>query len=183
MEAGQPSASSIRSFAPLQELTDAEAERLAQLLQPFRLAEGEPLFRQGDPAGGVYLVSSGAISVSLAVAGQADHPLATLGPGAILGEMSLLLDEPRSATAVAQSDTEVWGLDRPAFAAAVARGEPWTNRFLLEVARSLARRLTDLDRRLSELIAKTQAGSVDAPSARVAELEQLRQRLFRDWAF
>ncbi|MEL0020034.1 MAG: cyclic nucleotide-binding domain-containing protein, partial [Rickettsiales bacterium] len=62
------------------------------------LKAGDVLFREGAEGDDAYIVESGSIEISLDLpAGK--KVLATLGKGEILGEMSLIADAPRSATA------------------------------------------------------------------------------------
>lgn len=75
-------------------------EHLATLTKgsPERtLAKGEVLVAQGDAADVVYLVARGRFDVTVA-AGDEDHHVATLGPGAVVGEIALLAGDRRSTT-------------------------------------------------------------------------------------
>jgi len=79
-------------------LTRADFEQVAPLVKYQRYTSGETLFRQGDPGNTLYLVISGELQGSIA---QDDSDLTTtfeLGPGAMLGEMSLLTGMPRTAS-------------------------------------------------------------------------------------
>ena len=93
--------------------TDVQ-ERYIGLLQ--RSGEGEDftagttIFTQGDPADRMYVVSSG--SVSLSFGGRV---LETVGPGGLFGEMAVIEREPRSGTAVAETDTTLVGIDKRRF--------------------------------------------------------------------
>ncbi len=58
------------------------------------------MFREGDAADGLYVVESGAVSIVREAVGQPVQRLALLGPGGYFGEMGLLDDGRRSATAV-----------------------------------------------------------------------------------
>jgi hypothetical protein len=102
-------------FAPLPVPT---LERLAADLQPVSLARGETLFNQGDPGDRFYLVAAGEVDV--AVDGR---PEATMRAGDCFGEIALLRDVPRTATVIAASDAELYGLERDEFIAAVT-GHP-----------------------------------------------------------
>ena len=70
------------------------------LLQRFgrEFPRGTVLFREGDPGGEMYVVSRGKVSIS-ARGGAVEKVLSTLGQGEFFGEMSILNDAPRSATA------------------------------------------------------------------------------------
>jgi len=89
-------------------------ERYIGLLQRSGESEehtaGATIFSQGDPADRMYIISTG--SVSLSIDGR--H-VETLGAGGIFGEMVVIEREPRSGTAVADSDTTLVGIDRRRF--------------------------------------------------------------------
>lgn len=70
------------------------------LLTPHRLAPGERLFRQGDPADGLYVVSQGSISL-IGSDGTRSQRYLSVSPGMMLGETAMLDGGGRSADAVA----------------------------------------------------------------------------------
>lgn len=115
-------------------LTHLPEESLAALRSrgvPVRLAAGHWLFRQGEAADSLYLLSSGRLDVVQEQPNPATI-LRTLGRGATLGELSLLTESPRSASVRARRDSELLRIghadmsalmssDR-SFALALARG-------------------------------------------------------------
>jgi len=64
---------------------------------PLRLAADEALFLAGDGGDGCYLVEEGLLKVAVASQSGGERILAFLGPGAIVGEMSIIDGRPRSA--------------------------------------------------------------------------------------
>lgn len=58
----------------------------------------EVVFHQGDPGKALFVVVEGAVAITQATA-QGDHVLITLGPGDCFGELALIDDFPRSASA------------------------------------------------------------------------------------
>jgi CRP/FNR family transcriptional regulator, cyclic AMP receptor protein len=65
------------------------------------LAADQTLFLPGDPSDGCYRVDDGLLKVSVIGAAGGERILAILGPGTIVGELSMLDGSPRSASAVA----------------------------------------------------------------------------------
>ncbi len=72
---------------------------------------GQTIFRAGDPGDGFYLVESGSVIIS-AVVGNEARPLTTILAGEFFGEMALLDEAPRSATATAEVDTRAFCIGR-----------------------------------------------------------------------
>jgi len=85
-------------------------EALVEELQLVSLDVGEVLFREGDPGDALYVIAEGEVSI------QAEGPprveMARLGAGAFLGEVALMTDQPRSATAIAGTPAELLRIDR-----------------------------------------------------------------------
>ncbi len=79
---------------------------LGPSLSNRRLAAGELLFAQDDPSDCAYVVEAGLLEI-IAKTGKGEVVLARLGPGEVVGEMGLLADLRRSATARAATDCEL----------------------------------------------------------------------------
>jgi CRP-like cAMP-binding protein len=67
---------------------------------------GEVIFREGDESTEAYWIISGRVDITIR-SGTVGLPLARLGPGEIIGEMGLIDNKPRSATATALGPTEL----------------------------------------------------------------------------
>lgn len=86
---------------------DHELAFLLELLEPRRYEAGELIFRRGDEADEMLLVRRGRASVSLQDGDGRPRRVATLGAGALLGEMAMIIAEPRGADV--HADTVVEG--------------------------------------------------------------------------
>lgn len=94
-------------------LLDAdERQELAAVLDEFRVVKGDTLFRIGDPGDSLYLVHTGEVEMFVKDHTGEKIVLMIAGPGDLFGELSLLDNGPRAATAVALQDTELLVLDR-----------------------------------------------------------------------
>jgi signal transduction histidine kinase len=82
----------------------------AGVLRDFRA--GDVIFSAGEPGDGFYLVESGSVQICAVVGDNEPRVLATIGAGDFFGEMAVLDDAPRSATARAAVDTKARFLSR-----------------------------------------------------------------------
>lgn len=128
---------------------------LAVLSQKFWLEtapDGEMLFRENDRDAFMGIVIDGEVEILRADSAGEDQLIATLGPGVVFGEMSLLDGEPRSASARAKGDFSMLVLTEEDFEQLVV-GHP---RLGLSVVRSAARhvslRLRQMDAALVDFL-------------------------------
>lgn len=80
-----------------------------RVLRPVSVSAGTLLFRTGDSGDACYIVETGVLQVRTDVDG---HELATITAGSVVGELALLLNEPRSATVAAVTDSRLLQLRR-----------------------------------------------------------------------
>lgn len=97
----------LESIDLFQPLGDVARKKLAQSVRTSLYGSHEEIVQQGAPAHSLYVIISGHCRVFVATEkGAAPKPIALLGPGDFFGEMSLLTGAPRSATVVAEEETE-----------------------------------------------------------------------------
>ncbi len=118
------------------------ADRL--ILRKFRA--GQSVFHQGDEGTSLYVIKSGRVKIALISDEGRELLVALLQEGDFFGELSLLDSHPRSATALALTDTETYVLTREDFLTFLRRS-PET---ALAVAGAIAERLRQADERLAE---------------------------------
>lgn len=92
-------------------LPDEDIDTLAKNLQVLTFVAGETVIRQGDRGDSMYVVAEGLLAVSIEDSGETIE-VAKIAPGDFFGEMSLLLNEPRSASIVAASEAVIYELHR-----------------------------------------------------------------------
>jgi len=120
-----------------------ETAALPRSLQRYR--KSEIIFEQGSTGSEMYLIHRGRVLLSVRQEQTQQIPLTVLNPGDFFGEMALVDDSPRSATAsAAEDDTELIVMDRSRFLFMV-RQQP---EFALSLMHTLCRRLRDMDKRL-----------------------------------
>jgi predicted acylesterase/phospholipase RssA len=105
---------SLRQSAWLGNLADDVLAAIAVQFDQFALNSGEILFRQGELGDSLYLIVSGRVRILVSTS-TGERAVGELGAGEIVGEMSVLCDEPRSATVIAVRDTQLARLSKEAF--------------------------------------------------------------------
>lgn len=121
-----------RSFGAA-DLTEDARRELRACFTLLDVAEGHAIIEQGRPAPGLFVVVDGALIVDHVSAFGTTSNLATLEPGALVGEISTMTEVPATATVIAHTNALVLALPRENLGA-VARHHP----ALLEDARRLA---------------------------------------------
>jgi len=108
------------------------AELFRKETDTLQLAPGDFLFREGEKGDKMYVLLEGEIDIFLG-----DFVFETAGSGALLGEMALIDDTPRTANAVAKSPSRLAQIDRRRFHFLVQQ----TPHFSTHVMKILADRL------------------------------------------
>jgi CRP/FNR family transcriptional regulator, cyclic AMP receptor protein len=129
----------------LESLLAALPPELSQSLfakaRPVSLKADQTLFVAGDEGDGCYRVEDGLLKASIAAPAGGERILAVLGPGSVVGELSMIDGGPRSASVTALRDSKLSFVGRAAFEA-FGQSRPDLYR---HVATLLARRLRDTD--------------------------------------
>src|SRR2546428_14040923 len=102
-------------------LDPAAIEHIAESSRSRRFRRAEVLFHQGDPGDALFVIISGAIKIVLPSDEGDEAIIATLREGDFLGELALLDEAPRSATAIALDPTETVVLSRDRFQELIAQ--------------------------------------------------------------
>ncbi len=147
------------------------------LTEERNFARGEIVFAEGTPGDVMYIVRSGRMVI---FKDTLDAPivLGFRGPGEIVGEMALIEDRPRTATAVAVEDSIALLIDRRNFLLWLAQ-QPSTG---LNLLKTVSARLRDTDKLLSRTKAderqlQGQVSELQSERERLLELQRMRQDL------
>ena len=100
----------------LASVPEALSRPLFVAARPRSLKAGEVLFAAGDAGDGCYLLDRGLLTVTVTSSWGEERTIAILGPGAVVGELSMIDGGPRSASVVALRDCLVRFTSREAFA-------------------------------------------------------------------
>ena len=162
-----------------QGLTPAEIQRIVEVGRIEYWREGAFVLEEGDVGPRMMVLLTGEVEILRRDDQGIQRVIATAGPGEILGEMSLLLDLPRTATVRALGELRCFAMDRTAFEEMVDGGDPAILKFGLQLSRALASRLLTLNDRVVRLIA---ASDTQDPEL-AAQYGSARQELFTLWEY
>jgi len=129
-------------------LSRSELSSVASVLHRREYAPGEVVFQQGYPGVGMYVIQEGRVRI---VYEPTDGTLAELGDGDFFGELALLNETPRSATAVAETDSILYGLFRPDLLRLVKHDSELGVQLLLHMAQVISHRLIRVNEQLQSL--------------------------------
>lgn len=105
---------SLRQVPMFRDIDPSRLKLLAFTSERIQFSPGQRFFSQGDAADAAYVILDGKADVVLTNAG-ADVKVAELGRNALVGEMGILSDTPRSATVVASEASAALRIDKRVF--------------------------------------------------------------------
>lgn len=127
------------------QIDPAKLKLLAFTSERMSFQPEQIMFRQGDAGDAAYVLITGEASV-LAETPQGEVPVATVGQNAIIGEIAILCEIPRTATVKAATELEVLKIEKEHFLRLI-REFPEMG---IEVMRELASRLSHTTAELSQ---------------------------------
>lgn len=156
----------IRRIPIFSMLTEAEAALLSQRADKRRYKRGEHLLVQGERSNALFIVLTGKARVVVHDERQREVILSDLQPGECVGEMSLIDNEPHSASVRADTVCDVLVLESPAFARCLAENSSLS----YGVMRGLVQRLRQADRKIQSLALSDVYGRVATALMDMAEV-------------
>ncbi len=136
---------SLRQVPMFREIDPARLKLLAFTSERVHFAAGQRFFSQGDAADAAYVILEGKANVSLDTP-NGEITVAELGQNAIVGEMGILSDSPRSATVVAAQPTTALRIDKRVFLELLTQFPQMAMAVMREIAMRLERTNAQLAR-------------------------------------
>lgn len=129
---------------PLPLFADLSADAFVELVERMgyrAVKEGDSICKEGDAGDSIFVLVAGKAEVLRQEKGGEERTLAFLTGGALVGELSVVLGAPRTASVVAISDTDIFEISREDVSF-VAKGHPEVPRALADFAqRRMAKNL------------------------------------------
>jgi signal transduction histidine kinase len=124
-------------------LNPVEQQALRKIAVEKYFSAGDQIFKEGDAGDGIYIVKDGTVEISVVVSQNVQRGFAKFGPGEMFGEMAVLEFKPRTATAMAATDTKVYFIPREELLIMLGDSPALS----LELLREISQRLRDFNRR------------------------------------
>jgi len=140
----------LRSIPLFEGLADDDLKLLAASVTPRPFPAGQMIFHQGDRGSEMYIVASGHVNIHLPGDASRRVSLKDIARGEYFGELALFDDKPRSASALATTDSVLLELTRDTLSTYLERRP----RAAMAILRTMAERLRETNAMLSERAAK-----------------------------
>jgi CRP/FNR family transcriptional regulator/CRP/FNR family cyclic AMP-dependent transcriptional regulator len=137
----------LRTVPIFADLAEEEIDALARVTSRRKCPKDTVVFFENDEGDSLFMILEGRIKVTILGDDGREIILSVLAPGDFFGEMALLDNEPRSATAIAMEDTELVSLHRADFQNVVVEN----TRITLALVRALSARLRKANHQISTL--------------------------------
>ena len=103
----------LKRFELLNDLSDSQFSMLAEQLQVRDYKEDEIIISPGEPSDTMFFIAKGVVAVKkVDTALKIESEIVRLYPNEVFGELSLLIDSPRSSICVAVEDCQLFLLER-----------------------------------------------------------------------
>lgn len=141
----------VREFSSLKALNKEELIKLADCKTSHIIKKGESIFEEGDIVNGVYCITTGACKLSKLSANGKDQIIKIVKSGELLGQRSMISDQPANLSAVALEDMEVCFIPK----SEVINMFDNNNKFSMNVMKTICGDLKDADDHMVSISQKT----------------------------
>ena len=142
----------LKGLSLFSELSYGAVKELAYLFSERVFHRDESILEENDSGNSLMVILSGEVRITQRAELSGEETLTVLRKGDFFGEMALLEDLPRSATAIAHSDTVIMEIGRERFMRFVEKDPASGVKILITLARSLSARLREADGKIKAYV-------------------------------
>jgi len=143
----------FRRIFLFQDLSDEELALISAITAERDFSQGDVIFKEGEVGDAFYMVLEGRVRISKDIAGAGEEALAILDKGSYFGEMALIDEFPRSASAIAHTDCRLLLMDRFDFLQLLPTHKDLAYKLLWVFCKTLSHRLRETNEKISSLFA------------------------------
>ncbi len=144
----------MKELPVFESLTTGELVQIERVLHERHYSPGEVVFNEGEPGAGLYIVKKGEISIRKKIEGGEALQLAVIPERSFFGELALLDEIPRSASAFALSQTILYGFSKPDLEHLLERSQRLGSKIILNLSKLVSRRLIKANENLEAVQAE-----------------------------
>lgn len=141
----------VRQFSSLKALTKEELVRMAECKTSYTIKKGETIFEEGDITNGIFCVKDGVCKMTKLSANGKDQIVKLVKPGELLGQRSMISEEPANLSAVAMEDMEVCFVPK----SEIMQFFNQNNQFSMNVMKTICGDLKDADDHMVSMAQKS----------------------------
>lgn len=141
----------VRELSSLKALNKNELIQLADCKTSYTIKKGEPIFEEGETINGIFCIKDGVCKLSKLSANGKDQIVKLVKSGELLGQRSMISEEPANLSAVALNDMDVCFIPKKEVMAFFNTN----NQFSMEVMKSICGDLKDADDLMVSMAQKT----------------------------
>ncbi len=151
------------------QLTDRELRKVGSIVHRREYESDEYVFRQDDPGLGMYVIEDGEVEIVYTERESIEKGLALLKSGDFFGELSLLDESARSASAIARKQSKIIGFFRPDLIALLDRSPKAGTKILFKLGEVIGTRLRITNEQLGKLTAELERNQKSKRGGRNAD--------------
>ncbi|WP_298302627.1 Crp/Fnr family transcriptional regulator [Flavobacterium sp.] len=141
----------VRQFSSLKALNKDELLKMAECKTSYTIKKGEPIFEEGESTNGIFCIKDGVCKLTKLSANGKDQIVKLVKPGELLGQRSLISEEPTNLSAFALEDMEVCFIPKKE----IMEFFNENNQFSMNVMKTICGDLKDADDHMVSLAQKS----------------------------
>ena len=145
----------LKRIQLFKELSDEQLSSIADICHKEVFKAGEKIFEEGAIGDKFYMIQRGEVRISKIIQGIGEEALVVLKEGAYFGEMALIDEAPRSATAICNTNSVLLAIDKNDFERLLHENHDLASMLLWTFVRTLSVRLRETNEKIKSFFAMT----------------------------
>jgi CRP/FNR family cyclic AMP-dependent transcriptional regulator len=143
----------LKKIILFETLLEHELAKIEKICRSESVAKDAVLFKEGDAGDRCYVIVKGEVRISKFIPNIGEEALAVLKPGDTFGEMALIDNFPRSAHAIANSDSELLWISKTELDKILIMDHELGYKLLWAFTKTLSKRLRETNEKLAGFLA------------------------------
>jgi CRP/FNR family cyclic AMP-dependent transcriptional regulator len=143
----------LKKISLFETLLEPELAKIERIGCSENAAKDAVIFKEGDTGDRCYIILKGEVRISKFIPNIGEEALAVLKPGDYFGEMALIDNFPRSAHAIANSDSELYSISKTELDKILILDRELGYKLLWAFTKTLSKRLRETNEKLAGFLA------------------------------